>query len=1217
MAVTVNIKLPGRTLTGLLHAHNRAADWGWQGLLAYGCQSLVMIVDPKTCQTIQSLDKHKTPVVKVKWARENYHHDLAAPYCLRLASGDTSGKIIVWDVANGTPRCEIQEFTKPVQDINWLWSQEVCHDLLLAVHPPNYIVLWNADTGTKLWKKSYAENILSLSFDPFEPSNLAMLTSEGIVFVHDFSVSKPPPSAGRKVYISSPNASPVSQKPQPSGARKALHRMKTLITDEKPSTEMAPLTECLQMEYLPSHRGHLLLLYSRELLVLDLEVSQTVAMIAIEKSGVPFLQAFPCRQRDAFYCLHENGCITLRLRRSNLCVGQVQAVGDEADGDVFPEVIYDLRCQSDPIRVTKTVKPIALACCPVGENSLALLVSDGRLLLWDLKASPAVTNNQLTSMPQDAAHRKAFDISLDAMVVPCLQFSDEQQRTVSHQEISLKFLLSGLLSSLPSPPFILRMCPPLTTKNLHQYQPLLAIGTTNGSVLVYHLTSGLLYKEFSIHTCDVKGIEWVSLTAFLSYASSTSNNQGLVRNELQLVDLPTGRSMPFRGDRGVDEPPIEMLKISQLKQYVIVVFRDKPMELWDLHSCSILREMSKSFPNVSALEWSPSHNLRSLRRKQLAAREAMVRHTSMAEGEIGNHEVSMLSSSTISLLQEAESKAEVGQNVLAREHFVFTDPSGLIYHFTVEGTGVKEGARIPPDVSMGSISSIAWKGDTLVLGDVDGNLNFWDLKAKLSRGIPTHRGWVRKLRFAPGKGNSRLLVLYNDGVEIWDSKEVRMVSSLRAGRTVPWRISDGDWSSSDKSVLACDDGCIRVMDTTLRGSTFHMQEQELTDALWCPYLLQPKMALALKAFLQHQPCDQQYTLDFSTVWCHEGVDVKKPVQEHLDVLSNEHKSLFLDPKFTFLQRLLLTARLFGDESELHFWMVSAFYLQHYGVTHCGEGGAQGKRNLQTVMHSDSLDTCYDVLCENSFYQKWQLERAGLQESKRTTYTHTRQCADKLLLLGQMDRAVQLLLETGADSPGYYCDSLKACLVTTLPASGPSQSTIKLVATNMIASGKLEEGVQLLCLINKAADACRYLQTYGHWNQAVWLAKVRLIEVERADVLRRWAEQLCSSSVNQKPRALLVLLSLGAFDRVVTALHGMRYFDRAAQFLDCCLKHGTLEVNSSNRSWVESVFADYIRYLQGLGLNQIAAHYMHRTEEDDCCHQEGSTEKLHPHEDLTE
>lgn len=42
------------------------------------------------------------------------------------------------------------------------------------------------------------------------------------------------------------------------------------------------------------------------------------------------------------------------------------------------------------------------------------------------------------------------------------------------------------------------------------------------------------------------------------------------------------------------------------------------------------------------------------------------------------------------------------------------------------------------------------------------------------RGIPTHRGWVKKIRFAPGKGNQKLLVMYTDGAEVWDTKEVRL-----------------------------------------------------------------------------------------------------------------------------------------------------------------------------------------------------------------------------------------------------------------------------------------------------------------------------------------------------------------------------------------------------------------------------------------------------------
>lgn len=79
------------------------------------------------------------------------------------------------------------------------------------------------------------------------------------------------------------------------------------------------------------------------------------------------------------------------------------------------------------------------------------------------------------------------------------------------------------------------------------------------------------------------------------------------------------------------------------------------------------------------------------------------------------------------------------------------------------------------------------------------------------------------------------------------------------------------------------------------------------------------------------------------------------------------------------------------------------------------------------------------------------------------------CHDNLITglspcLPQTDRAVQLLLETSADNPSYYCDSLKACLVTTITSSGPSQSTIKLVATNMIANGKLAGSI---CV----ADSC--------------------------------------------------------------------------------------------------------------------------------------------------
>ena len=62
--------------------------------------------------------------------------------------------------------------------MEWLKFQDTSHDLLAALHPPYSLILWNAATGTKLWKKTYTETLQSFSFDPFEISRLACMLRE-------------------------------------------------------------------------------------------------------------------------------------------------------------------------------------------------------------------------------------------------------------------------------------------------------------------------------------------------------------------------------------------------------------------------------------------------------------------------------------------------------------------------------------------------------------------------------------------------------------------------------------------------------------------------------------------------------------------------------------------------------------------------------------------------------------------------------------------------------------------------------------------------------------------------------------------------------------------------------------------------------------------------------------------------------------------------------
>lgn len=45
---------------------------------------------------------------------------------------------------------------------------------------------------------------------------------------------------------------------------------------------------------------------------------------------------------------------------------------------------------------------------------------------------------------------------------------------------------------------------------------------------------------------------------------------------------------------------------------------------------------------------------------------------------------------------------------------------------------------------------------------------------------------------------------------------------------------------------------------------------------------------------------------------------------------------------------------------------------------------------------------------------------------------------------------------------------------------------------------------MLCLIGKGADACRYLVSYGLWEDALWLAKATLPFEETLDIIKKCA-----------------------------------------------------------------------------------------------------------------
>ncbi|XP_052771962.1 WD repeat-containing protein 11-like [Mya arenaria] len=1247
------MKLSPKAITGVLSQQNKgASDWGWQGLVAYGCNKNIVVVDPVTVQVLQVLDKHKSSVVKVRWSRENYAHDQGSPYSLRLASGDSSGNIVIWDVAQGEPKSEFGDGTKPIQDLEWLQWQDASHDLIVALHPPYSVILWNADTGTKLWKKSYTETLTSFALDPFCFRHMAFLGQDCIVFIDDFSITKTPSSNGKKFYISSPTAgnakgdTPVGslERKSTSASRNLAKRMTKILVGEgtprevegSKTQELIALNECIQMTYLRSCRHHLMLVYPREILILDLEINQTVGIIAAERTGSPFLEVLPMLQRDVLYCLHENGSISCRVRRRTNMQTSLSPDAKEAFDDNNPgalEVAYDLRCQSDSIRMTRHCKVSGVAFCPVKETRLALILSDSRLVFWDLHTvdfnpdaknskSPLYTPGDDKILTNQELCNKVVPyprLVLSDMIGQSYQLSSNHESAIKGHGVMLKFLMTGLLNGLHSPITVIRMCPPLTTKNWNIYEPLLAVGSQYGSIQIMNMSSGQIDKEYSVHTSIVRGIEWASLKSFMSFSYPKPGASGLVKNEIFLVDIISGKATALRTHRD-QEPPLEMLRISYLKQYFILVFKEKPLELWDMKTLTILREMTKKIAIPTALEWSPSHSLKTLKKKIQQQQQQQLEHLGSGSETGADNSDNVSVSST----DNPVSDAKLSGKLSVKEHFVYTDADGILYHFLVEGNSFTDASKIPPESGMSSITWLAWKGDFLLFGDADGQLCLWDLKAKQARTNSTHRGWIKKVRFAPGRGNFKFLVLYNDGVDVWDINDGKpeLHSSLKSPKDIP-KVLDAEWVGSDRPILATVDGTLQMMDLALKKSSCAVEDMELPEDVFSPHLMSSKGMFLMKYLLQHQKWAETYQLKLTGLR-EEDKSIETGVNKNLSLIDRDLQEYLCNPRFGTAERSLITARLYGDESDVKFWTIALHYMKNgrtetiskssssvfvkqdtgdlyiptnpvhqesHDLVDLSNLGDEGQRSSLCQQHrGQSLERCFDFLCDNESYKAYQLDRVSLHDSKRVTYQHTRKVAESYIMLGQTDRAVQLLLETEPESDSYYVDCLRSCLVASIRSSGASQSTIKLVATNLIASGKLLEGVQLLCLIDKGLDACRYLQTYSAWELAVWLAKSTLEYTECCEVMKRWVEHLSSTHVNQKSTAVLVLLSLGYFYKVIEMLYGMRQFNRAACFIESAMEFGLLKKTEENGMLLEAVFLEYARQLSSLGHRQSAIYY---------------------------
>lgn len=185
-------------------------------------------------------------------------------------------------------------------------------------------------------------------------------------------------------------------------------------------------------------------------------------------------------------------------------------------------------------------------------------------------------------------------------------------------------------------------------------------------------------------------------------------------NQLVAVNLLSGKHTPLRRDKADDSSYLRAIRVSYSQKYLIVLCKDRPVEVWNLETLSLLRILP--FTSITALEWCPP------RRK--------------------------------------ESK-------VTKELFFFTSTDGSLHFYRIEGDRVVADTKKPKIFAYNQICSLAWKGDFLVSGDTVGNINYWELANKKARTFASHRGLVRRIQFSP-EGNY-IFVLFTEGdFAVWD-----------------------------------------------------------------------------------------------------------------------------------------------------------------------------------------------------------------------------------------------------------------------------------------------------------------------------------------------------------------------------------------------------------------------------------------------------------------
>ncbi|KAF4392022.1 hypothetical protein F8388_004351 [Cannabis sativa] len=345
--------------------------------------------------------------------------------------------------------------------------------------------------------------------------------------------------------------------------------------------------------------------------------------------------------------------------------------------------------------------------------------------------------------------------------------SRHAKSTSKQIDMSFKISLVGQLQLLSSQVTMLAVPSPSLTATLARggtypavAVPLVALGTQNGTIDVVDVSANALAASFSVHNGMVRGLRWLGNSRVVSFSFSQANEKsGGYINKLVVTCLRSGLNRPFRILQKPERAPIRALRASSSGRYLLILFRDAPVEVWAMTKSPImLRSLALPF---TVLEWTLPTAPRP--GQTGSAKPSSLSPKDRASGEPDGASCPTKASSS-------DSKSSDGSQEETSESFAFALVNGALGVFEVHGRRIRDFRPKWPSSSFvssdGLITAMAYRLPHVVMGDRSGNIRWWDVTTGQSSSFNTHREGIRRIKFSPvvagDRTRGRIAVLFYD-----------------------------------------------------------------------------------------------------------------------------------------------------------------------------------------------------------------------------------------------------------------------------------------------------------------------------------------------------------------------------------------------------------------------------------------------------------------------